>query len=112
MFCRLDPTDLSQAKLLQSGAYDHALSQLWLGFRGSSSWHALPKPNSQWISSVTKGGQKIHYDVLTGQLLVDGKQLGRLPEEIVKHPTYAGLLGAVGDKSFSPSFSFRVFLMS
>jgi len=111
MFCRSDPTDLSQAKLLQSGAYDHALSQLWLGFRGSSSWHALPRPNSQWISSVTKRGQKIYYDVLTGQLLVDGKQLGRLPQEIVKHPTYAGILGAVGDKSFFPLFPFPVFLM-
>jgi len=103
IFCRSYPTDLNQAKLLQSGAYDHAISQLWLGFRGSSNWHALPRPNSQWISCLTEGGQTIHYDVLTGKLLVDGKQLGRLPQEIVKHPTYASVLGAVGDKSF---FSF------
>ena len=33
-FCRPDPTDLNQAKLLQSSAYDHALSQLWLVFAG------------------------------------------------------------------------------
>ena len=106
IFCRLDPTDPNEAALSQSGAYKHALSQLWLGFRGSSSWHALPRPNSQWISCVTDGGQKIHYDVLTGQLLIDGKQLGRLPEEIVKHPTYVSLLGAVGDKSFPPFLYF------
>ena len=110
-FCRPDPTDLNQAKLLQSSAYDHALSQLWLGFRGSSSWHVLPRPNSQWVSCVTEGGQKIYYDVLTGRLLVDGKQLGRLPQEIVKHPTYASILGAVSDKSLFLHFPFRLFLM-
>ena len=109
MFCRPDPADLNQAKLLQSGAYDHALSQLWLGFRSSSSWHVLARPNSQWISCVTEGGQKIYYDLLTGQLLVDGKQLGRLPQEIVKHPTYASILGAVGDKSSVLLFPFRIF---
>jgi len=107
IFCRSDPTDLNQAKLLQSCAYNHALSQMWLGFCGSSSWQILPRPNSQWISCVTEGGQNIYYDVLTGQLLVDGKQLGRLPQKIVKHPLYASLLGAVGDKTFlNPFFLF------
>ena len=111
-FCRPDSTDLNQSKLLQSSAYDHALSQLWLGFHGSSSWHVLPRPNSRWVSCVTEGGQKIYYDVLTGRLLVDGKQLGRLPQEIVKHPTYATILGAVSDKSLFLLFPFRIFLMS
>ena len=109
IFCRPDPTNLNQAKLLRSGAYDHALSQLWLGFRGSSNWHVLPRPNSQWISCVTEGGQKVYYDLLTGQLLVDGKQLGRLPQEILKHPTYASILGAVSDKSSFLFFPFPSF---
>ena len=83
------------AELLYSGAYNLALEQLGLGYRNSSSWHALPRPNSQWITCVTDGEQRVHYNLLNGQLLIDGKQLGRLPPEIVKHPTYANLLGTV-----------------
>ncbi len=78
------PAVLGDAKLLHTGAFDHALSCLWLGFRrrDSLSWHILPQPNSRWISCVAEGGHKVHYDLLMGQLLVNGKPLGRLPKEI------------------------------
>jgi hypothetical protein len=99
----------NEAKLLYAGAFDHALARLWLGFhrRNSSSWHALPRPNSRWISCVAEGGHEVHYDLLTGQLLINGKPLGRLPQKIVEHPMYAGLLGAVSDytAAFSDLFS-------
>jgi len=91
------------AGLLYSGAYNLALELLGLGYRNSSSWHALPRPNSQWISCVTDGGQRVHYNLLSGQLLIDGKELGRLPPEIVKHPTYANLLGTVSGQK--PNFA-------
>ena len=104
MLRKQNPTNLDQ--LLHAGSYDHALSQVWLGFQGSSSWHSLPIPNSRWISCVTLGRQKVHYNLLTGQLLVDGKQLGRLPREFVEHPTYASILGSVScSRKFSPSIS-------
>jgi hypothetical protein len=92
-----------EEKWLHAGAFDHALARQWLGFRrrSSSSWHALPRPNSRWISCVAEGGHKVHYDLLTGQLLINGKPLGRLPQEIVEHPTYAGLLGTVSGKTAS-----------
>ncbi|KAF8492811.1 hypothetical protein F5888DRAFT_1795530 [Russula emetica] len=78
-----------------AGAFDHALSRLWLGFRRhtSSSWHILPRPNSRWVSCVAEGRHKVHYDLLTGKLLINGKPLGKLPQEIVEHPTYASVLG-------------------
>ena len=94
-----DPADADQARLLHGGAYNHALSHLSLGLRCSSSWHMLPRPNPRWISCMTEGRQKVHYDLLTGQLLIDGKQLGRLPQEIVEHPTYASIFGAVSGQS-------------
>ena len=93
LLCEQDPTNPDQ--LLHAGSYDHAVSQVWVGFRGSSNWCSLPIPNSRWISCVTLGGQEVHYDLLTGQLLIDGKQLGRLPREFVEHPTYASILGSV-----------------
>ena len=95
------PAVLGEAKLLHTGAFDHALSCLWLGFRrrDSSSWHVLPKLNSRWISCVAEGGHKVHYDLLMGQLLVNGKPLGRLPKEIVEHPTYVNVLGTVSSQT-------------
>ncbi|KAI9432033.1 hypothetical protein H4582DRAFT_1884511 [Lactarius indigo] len=76
--------------------FDHGFASLWPGFRRhvSSNWHALPSPNSRWISCTMEGGQKLHYNLLTGKLLIGGKPLGRLPQEIIEHPTYKSVLGA------------------
>jgi hypothetical protein len=101
---KLDPTDPDQ--LLHADSYDHAISQVWVGFKGSSSWHSLPRPNSRWISCLTSGDQEVHYDLLTGQLLINGKQLGRLPRDFVEHPLYATILGGVScPRNFSPVLS-------
>jgi hypothetical protein len=106
IFLQPDPTaDPGQARLLHARAYDRALSWEWERFRRSSSWQAHPRPNSHWISCVTEGGQEVHYDQLTGQLLIDGKQLGRLPREIVEHSTYASVLGTVSAKPNFPLVS-------
>ena len=96
-FSQLMSGNLSEAKLLQADAYDKALERLWLGYRRdcSSRWHALPGPNSRWISCGAQGGHEVHYNLLTGQLLINGKPLGRLPKGIVEHPTYASVLGTV-----------------
>jgi hypothetical protein len=99
-FCQSMPGVLSEAGLLHGDAYDSAVAQLWLGYSRdiSSCWHALPRPNSRWISCGAKGGH-VHYDLLTGKLLVDGRPLGRLPQEIAEHPTYASVLGTVSDQT-------------
>jgi hypothetical protein len=92
---------LGRTRLLHAGAYNNALERLGLGYRqcSSSNWHALPRPNSRWISCVTDGGWNVHYDVLTGELLIGGKRFGRLPQEILKHPTYASIFGTVSGQS-------------
>ncbi|KAH9169132.1 hypothetical protein EDB89DRAFT_1509576 [Lactarius sanguifluus] len=76
--------------------FDQGLVTLWPGFRRqtSSDWHVLPSPNSRWISCIVEGGHEVHYNLLTGQLLIGGKPLGRLPQEIIRHSTYASVLGA------------------
>ena len=77
--------------------FDQGLASLWPGFRRkvSSNWQTLPSPNARWISCIAEGGQEIHYNLLTGQLLIGGKPLGKLPQEIIEHPTYASALGSV-----------------
>ena len=88
---------LDNLSLSRADGYDHTVSFFWPGYHRSTSskWQAVPTPGSRWISCSAEGGQKIHYNLLTGQLLVDGKPLGRLPQEIIEHPMYADLLGAV-----------------
>ncbi|KAH9056705.1 hypothetical protein EDB87DRAFT_1793974 [Lactarius vividus] len=75
--------------------FDHGFINLWPGFRRqlSSNWRVLRSPNSRWISSVVEGGQKVRFNLLTGQLLIGGKPLGRLPQEIIEHSIYASVLG-------------------
>ncbi|KDQ56356.1 hypothetical protein JAAARDRAFT_132359 [Jaapia argillacea MUCL 33604] len=76
---------------------DKAVNAVWPAYRPGSTWLHLPSPNSQWISSSTASvdgeSQHVHLNLLNGQLLVDGKPLGRLPETIVNHPTYARIFG-------------------
>jgi hypothetical protein len=81
-----------------SSGFDLALSRLWSGYRrqSSSTWRVLPAPNSRWFSCNTEGGQEVLYNIITGELLVGGKPLGRLPKEIIEHSTYATILGKVG----------------
>ncbi|KAH9180205.1 hypothetical protein EDB89DRAFT_2118669 [Lactarius sanguifluus] len=71
---------------------DQGLASLWPGFcrKTSSNWHILPSPNSRWISCIETGGQEVHLNLLTGQLLTKGNPLGRLPQEITGHSTYIG----------------------
>ncbi len=77
--------------------FNRGLAIIWPGFRrqASSNWHTLPSPNSRWTSCTAEGGQEVGYNLLTGQTLIGGKPLGRLPQEIIKHPTYASVLGTV-----------------
>lgn len=94
------PGVVGHARLLRAGAYDDALAKLWLGYRRRtlSNWHVLQRSNSRWICCIAEGGHEVHFDLLTGQLLIGGKRLGRLPSEIVEHPTYASILGTVSSR--------------
>ena len=94
------PGVVGHVKLLRAGAYDDALAKLWLGYRRRtfSNWHVLQRSNSRWIFCIAEGGHGVHFDLLTGQLLIGGKRLGRLPQEIVEHPIYAGILGTVSSR--------------
>ena len=103
VFGRSLPPIRGQARLelLHSAAYDHALARMWLGYHRHNPlvWYSLPGLNSRWISCKTEKGREVHYNLLSGELLISGKHLGRLPQEIVGHPTYVSLLGMVSDQS-------------
>ncbi|KAF9472983.1 hypothetical protein BDN70DRAFT_997884 [Pholiota conissans] len=78
---------------------DTAITSVWNSYQpGNAGWQRLSDPNSRWLASSTgpqsdQRPQEVHYNVLNGTLLIDGRPLGRLPEEITSHSTYARIFG-------------------
>ena len=93
---------------------DLAITSVWAAYRpGSEEWHHLESPNDRWITTTTASEaasnsepQCVHFNLLDGQLLVDGKPLGRLPQSVTSHRTYTRVLGRV-----STSMCFGLFLL-
>ena len=112
IFIQASPSVHSRTTLLHSGAYKNALAQLRLGYHqgNTSTWHATPGP-SRWIYCVLGEGQQVHFDLLTGKLIIGGEPMGTLPEAIVRHPAYASVFGTVSVKSYLLiSFPFEPYL--
>lgn len=80
---------------------DTAITSVWPRYRpGDAGWQQLPEPNSRWVTAFTnplsnQRAQRVHYDMLSGKLMIDGKSLGRLPQEIVSHSIYKRIFGHV-----------------
>ncbi|EIW76859.1 hypothetical protein CONPUDRAFT_168597 [Coniophora puteana RWD-64-598 SS2] len=77
---------------------DQAIRAVWRGYRANveQPWARLPTANSRWITCTTaptaqQASQTIHYNLLSGSLLVDGQSLGRLPASITGHDMYSQL---------------------
>ena len=79
---------------------DLAIGWVWPEYRPGSKWAPLHNPNSRWFSCRTasttgQSSQVVHYNLLDGSLLVNGKSLGRLPNKILRHPLYNLIFGEV-----------------
>ena len=79
---------------------NRAIRHMWSGFEPTSAgWTTLQGPPSQrWIVSVTeakpgKASQQVLYDLLEGELLVDGVPIGRLPRMYTESENYSRILG-------------------
>ncbi|KAG2140210.1 uncharacterized protein EDB93DRAFT_1161923 [Suillus bovinus] len=77
---------------------DCAVEAIWGSYRRGTPWKALPAPSSRWLVTQTapshsQSPQSVHYNLIDGCLLVDGKRLGRLPSTIVEHPIYQTIFG-------------------
>ncbi|KAF9235916.1 hypothetical protein BU15DRAFT_64461 [Melanogaster broomeanus] len=70
-----------------------AVTSVWPAYQPGSQWGQLEHPNSRWFScqsAVTnvQQSQEVHFNLLDGTLLVEGKPLGKLPREITSHYVY------------------------
>ncbi|KAG1750383.1 uncharacterized protein EDB91DRAFT_1046110 [Suillus paluster] len=84
---------------LHRDGLDRAIAEIWDSYRPGTPWRALPAPNFRWLltqtaPSCSQSPQDVHFNLVSGCLLVNGKQLGRLPSMIVQHPTYQSIFGS------------------
>ncbi|KAH7922509.1 hypothetical protein BV22DRAFT_1131369 [Leucogyrophana mollusca] len=77
---------------------DEAVKSIWPDYRPGATWQREEDPNSRWLTSSTasegdKNKQCIHFNILDGRLLIDGRPVGKLPVDIVRHSTYDQIFG-------------------
>ena len=77
-----------------------AIEQVLSGFEPSvTPWTSLAYPLDRWIhvrtqASAVHSSQEIYYNVLEGDLIIDGMPLGKLPVEYLRSNMYRKIFGA------------------
>ncbi|PYH83568.1 hypothetical protein BO82DRAFT_411285 [Aspergillus uvarum CBS 121591] len=80
-------------------ALDRAIQRTWAAYRPGSPWTAAPNGSQCCVNSQmmvepgSNSGVVMHVNLLTGQLLINGRPLARLPGEFERHDTYRSLFG-------------------
>ena len=70
---------------------DISISRYWPDFRRGRAWRLVPSTCS-WFETVS-GGKRVHFNILSGSLLVDGSPLSRLPREYEAHHDFQKVFG-------------------
>lgn len=86
---------------------DDAVRMNWQDYRPSEhGWRSEPGSRSHWLvteSMLPHGDEmRVHYDMLSGQLLVNGSRVQRPPEHYQQHPLYK-ILFSTADVEVMPS---------
>lgn len=62
---------------------DDCLKSTWSGYTTGGIWEALKAPNDRWVVTHMRSSDgarhTVHYNILTGKLLIDGSPLKKLP---------------------------------
>ncbi|KAJ8116579.1 hypothetical protein OPT61_g2025 [Boeremia exigua] len=83
---------LRNAILRDSAAINQAVLRCWANFQPHSNalWSMVDGSHQHWLT-ILSGELPVHVNLLTGQLLVNGLPLTRLPSEYLSHPVYQPL---------------------
>ena len=96
----LQPVALRLATTDRKVGFNQGITKVWPSFQAASNgWHVLSNSNGQWVTTQTEASsgfasQKVLYNVLDGELLVDGRPLGRLPGEYSRSGAYKRVFGS------------------
>lgn len=74
-------------------ALDSAIRWSWASSRPSQAWTTVSDTLGHWITTNT-GDELVHFNLLTGTLLVNGLPMDRLPAVYETHPSYRTLFGS------------------
>ena len=79
---------------------DHTIHRLWPDYSTKSEWEALVQPSERWLFTETSPHDgalsvTIHFNLLTGSLLINGVPLTRLPRVYESDPLYQRMFGKV-----------------
>lgn len=77
------------------------LKPVWSAYEQGEGWMAEDGVNERWVYTYTRASeghenQKVHYNLISGELLVEVLPWGRMPVEYSNHPTYRELFEEVG----------------
>jgi hypothetical protein len=80
--------------LLDNDGLNQAILIIWDTFQPTpgAHWTVLSQPQTQWLHT-TMAALAVHFDLLTGEPLVNGRPLTRLPAHFTQHATYGQLFG-------------------
>lgn len=96
-----------------TGLHD-AMKKAWSAYVPGSAWRAVSETADHWLTTDTlattqSASMSVHYNLLSGELLVNGLPLDQPPKEYRRHPQYSTLFGkAVVEvmPSTTPGFQF------
>lgn len=73
---------------------DDAIKQSWSAYKpGPGGWATVSPLRDDWISCQTKANKLVHYNLLSGELLVNGVPLDQPPHSYRTLPLYKTLFG-------------------
>ncbi|GAB7331594.1 hypothetical protein MBLNU13_g02973t1 [Cladosporium sp. NU13] len=73
---------------------DDAIKQSWSAYKpGPGGWSTVSPLQDDWISSETKENKQVHYNLLSGELLVNGVPLDQPPQSYRTLPLHKTLFG-------------------
>jgi len=79
---------------------DSSEGGLWTSYRPGTPWRSVREGKHEWVMTATAGNDVtasvlVHYNLLTGSLLINGSPLSRLPRPYEVHDSYQRLFGTV-----------------
>ncbi|KAF8859302.1 hypothetical protein BDZ45DRAFT_689400 [Acephala macrosclerotiorum] len=93
----LEPTLKKQIAASPDGI-NKAVRRMWAGYEPGTPWAVVEAPDDRWLTTRTADSDNVssmtvHFNTLTGSLLINGLPLARLPREYESHSTYKRLFG-------------------
>lgn len=99
-----------------------AINRVWPDLNGASSrkfaqWRSQPSPNDRWVTSQTVASsgtyqQRVDYNIIEGTLLIDGRPLGKLPEEYSRDEFFKRVFGDRAYLTYPSSMPGMIFMLA